>query len=96
MRAGLPQQHPMVDASEEVASQLCPIFPESLFVTSLHATSIQCMLEAELQTTIPVPDASLAFYADLYPGLFCSSSVDSAFKLAHSVSSGLMLPSPTG
>jgi len=85
-----------VDAPEEVANQLCPVFPESLFVTSLHAASIQCMLEAELQTMIPVPDAYLMLYTNLYPGLFRSSSVDSAFALLQSVSHGLSVPLPLG
>jgi hypothetical protein len=96
LRAGLSQQHFLVDATEEVANQLCPVFPESLFVTSLHAASIQCMLEAELQTKIPVPDAYLMLYTNLYPGLFRSSSVDSAFALLQSVSHGLSVPLPLG
>ncbi len=54
------------------------------------------MLEAELQTKIPVPDAYLMLYTNLYPGLFRSSSVDSAFALLQSVSHGLSLPLPLG
>ena len=63
---------------------------------SLHATSIQCMLEAELQTRIPVPNRYLQSYTNLYPGLFCSSSTDIAFDLLHLVSYGLSVTLPLG
>jgi len=90
-------QRSLEDATEDVASQLCPVFPEPSFVTSLHPASIQCMLEAELQTKIPVPEAYFTtFYDSLYPGLFRSSSVDSAILLLQSVSQGLSVPLPLG
>ncbi len=54
------------------------------------------MLEAELQTRIPVPYAYLQSYTNLYPGLFCSSSTDIAFDLLHLVSYGLSVTLPLG
>ncbi len=54
------------------------------------------MLEAELQTRIPVPNRYLQSYTNLYPGLFCSSSTDIAFELLHLVSYGLSVPFPLG
>ncbi len=54
------------------------------------------MLEAELQTRIPVPNAYLQSYTDLYPGLFCSSSTEIAFELLQLVSYGLSVTLPRG
>ncbi|KAL0056190.1 hypothetical protein WJX82_008584 [Trebouxia sp. C0006] len=89
-------QRSLEDATEDAASQLCPVFPEPSFVTSLHPASIQCMIEAELQTKIPVPEAYFTtFYDSLYPGLFRSSSVDSAILLVQSVSQGMLWTTAT-
>lgn len=54
------------------------------------------MLEAELQTQIPVPDMQLTHFNSLFPDLFRSSSVENAIPLLQIVGLGLETPAPRG
>lgn len=96
MQAGPSQHELMVDATEVVADHLCPIFSEADFATNLSPTHIQRMLEAELQTQIPVPVMQFMHFNSLFPGLLRSSSVENAIPLLQVVGLGLGTAAPRG
>ena len=82
----------LVDRTEMITNLLCPAFPHSTFASALQPELIQQMLEAELQTQIPVAAAHLSYYTHVYPGLCCSSKREVAFDLVHTIAYGLSLP----